>query len=102
MDQSILQITADADISIPTPPLGFSQELFVLTGMASGQTVFQVEQTGPCQKPKRIDLAFFVNPDRCPRRERKHHREEEDEDENLGQEEEKEQENKKKNYNEGH
>jgi hypothetical protein len=39
--------------------------------MASGQTVFQVEQTGPCQKARRIDLAFFVNPDRCPRREKK-------------------------------
>lgn len=83
LDTSILQITADADIKIATPPLGFSQELIVLTGMASGQTVFQVEQTGPYQKPKRIDLAFYINPDRCPRRERKHHKKEEEE-ENFG------------------
>lgn len=80
LDDSIVQVTADADIRVSTPPLGYSQELFVLTGMASGQTVFQVEQTGPCQKPRRIDLALFVNPDRCPRRERKNKKHDNDDD----------------------
>ena len=78
LDQSILQVTADDLVKVTTPPLGFDEELFILTGMASGQTVFQVEQTGPCQKAKRVDIAVFVNPDRCPRRERKHYAQEQD------------------------
>jgi len=33
--------------------------------------VYQIQQTGPCQKPIRVDLAVFVNPDRCPRKEKR-------------------------------
>jgi hypothetical protein len=36
--------------------------------MASGQTVLQIQQTGPCQKAKKLELEFFVNPNRCPGR----------------------------------
>ena len=81
LDQSILQVTADADIRVATPPLGYNQELIVLSGMASGQTIFQIEQTGPCQKAKKYELEFFVNPDRCPRLEREHRRKREEEHE---------------------
>lgn len=52
--------------------------------MASGQTVFQVQQTGPCQKAKKIDFEVFVNPDRCPRRERKNKHENDDDDDSYG------------------
>ena len=72
MDQSILQVTDEFESSINVPPLGFEQNIQILQGLATGQTVFQIELTGPYQKKaEKVELAVYVNPCRVPKKERK-------------------------------
>ena len=42
--------------------------------MASGETIYQIQQTGGCYETRRVDLAVYVNPDRCPQRPKKEHK----------------------------
>ncbi len=39
--------------------------------MASGETIYQIQRTDQCGNSKRVDIAVYVNPDRCPRITRK-------------------------------
>jgi hypothetical protein len=68
-DNSIVQLTAgNFEIPVNVGAQGYEQSTQFLTAMASGQTTFQIQQIGPCQKNKRVDIAFYVNPERCPSR----------------------------------
>ena len=69
LDTTIVQVTSDQDIAIPTPPLiGYNQELVILTGMASGETIYQIRLSGGCLASRDVQIAIYVNPDRCPDR----------------------------------
>lgn len=71
MDQSILQVTDEFESSINVPPLGFEQNIQILQGLATGQTVFQIELNGPYQKKaEKVELAVYVNPCRVPKKNR--------------------------------
>ena len=74
-DSSILQVSSSSNFAVATGPGGYSQQTYILTGAATGQTVFQIEKTGPCLRARKVEIEFFVDSDR----KRRHRREEEEE-----------------------